>query len=309
MKIKYGIIALCLAFVANVAAQPGANVVLDKTRVETGDTFTIRVLVAGVNAEPRKVEFSPWQPFLPPENILSESAWSRSGSRWLRQYTLVAFDSATLELPPLTVHLRSGEQVLTNPLQITVWPTPATADVNDAEPIRDILREPTLWTDYWPWAVGALVFLIFAKWFFKKKPVPVAAIQAPPPPGIPAHERALQQLAVLGQQKLWKQGRLEQFYTELSMVVREYLENRFKIPALESTTREILPMLKKTDFPQNLSGSLHEILQEADMAKYAQNPPPDHFHEKALDHARHLVTATSNSNPQTNNQQSTTNNR
>lgn len=222
----------------------------------------------------------------------------------MRRYTLIAFDSATLELPPLTVHLRSGDELLTNPMQITVWPTPAIADVNDAEPIRDILREPILWVDYWPWAASVLVCLMFAKWFFRKKPAPVAAIQQPSPPAIPAHERAMQQLAVLGQQKLWKQGRLEQFYTELSMIMREYLEKRFNVPALESTTREILPMLKKTNFPPNLTGSLHEILQEADMAKFAQNPPPDHFHEKALDDARHLVAATSNAKlPTTSNQQ------
>ena len=296
MKIQSGIVTFCLALAASAAAQPGANVVLEKNRVETGDTFTIRVLVTGTNAEPGKVDFSAWKEMLPAENILAQSAWSRSGARWMCQFTLVAFDSATLELPPLTVRLRRGDPVPTNPLQLTVWP--ATADVSDAEPIRDILREPTLWTDYWPWAAGALTLLLLAKWLTRKKPQPVAAIQTPPPPTTPAHELALQKLAVLEQQKPWREGRVEPFYAELSIIVREYLERRFGIPALESTTREILPQLKSANFPENLTGSLHEILHESDMAKYAENPPPDHFHEKALNNARQLVTATSKANQQ-----------
>ncbi len=295
MNLQNGILTLLLFCSFGLAGQGSVNAVFDKNTVEAGDTFVLRVMVANVTAEPGKVDFSAWKELLPEENILSQSRWTRTGGRWVKQFTLIAFDSASLELPPLKVFLRSGEAVASNPLKMTVKPVYATPDVGTAEPIRDIRREPTLWTDYWPYAVGAIFLFGLMYWFSKrKKPQPAPVVQtAPPPPTVPPHEIALRQLAILEKQKLWKQGKLEQFYAELSLVVREYLENRFSVPALESTTREILPMLKSKGFPENLKDTLHQILHGADMAKYAQNPPPDEFHEKSLDEARRLVKATS----------------
>jgi hypothetical protein len=295
MKMKNGILTLLLFCALGAAAQGSVNVVFDKNTVEAGDTFVLRVMVANVSAEPSKVDFSTWKELLPEENILSQSRWVRTGGRWVRQFTLIAFDSASLQLPPLKVFLRSGEAVASNPLVITIKPTYATADVSTAEPIRDIHREPPLWADFWPYAVGAIFLFGLIYWFSKrKKPKPAPIVPtSPPTPMIPPHERALRQLAILEKQKLWKQGKLEQFYAELSLIVREYLENRFSVSALESTTREIVPMLKSKGFPENLKDTLHQILHVADMAKYAQNPPPEEFHEKALDEARRLVKATS----------------
>jgi hypothetical protein len=117
----------------------------------------------------------------------------------------------------------------------------------------------------------------------------VTPVQAPAPPPVPPHQVALQKLTILEQKQLWKHGGVEQFYAELSLIMREYLENRFRIPALESTTREILPLLQNTGFPENLKNVLREILHESDMTKFAKHPPPEQFHEKALNMARQLI--------------------
>jgi len=290
MFLKCTLIACCLAFSAGLSAQAVANAVLEKSTVETGDTFTLRVLLNNSRVEPLKVDFSAWAPMLTSENILSESPWSRAGTRWQRQYTLLAFDSARLVLPPLSVQLRSGEKLMTNPVELLVTPTPAGNEVSDAETIRDIVREPTRWTDYWPWAAAALAVVILAMWFFRKKPKPVQQV-APVMIQAPAHETTLQQLAVLEQQQPWKHGKTEQFYAELSMIVRGYLERRFNVPALESTTKEILPLLKKTDFPDAQAAVLRDVLNQSDLAKFAQQTPPEQSHEKNLHNARKIVMA------------------
>jgi hypothetical protein len=293
-KKKITLFVLCLAIAAGLSAQAVANAVLNKTMVETGDTFTLRILVHNAPAEPLKVNFAAWAPFITTENILAESKWSRTGRRWQREYTLLVFDSAQLSLPSLDVILRNGEKILTNSVQLTVSPTPAGTEVSDAETIRDIVREPTLWTDYWPWAAGALAAMFLLYFFRKKKPQPMpVAVAAPPPPQAPPHEITLQQLAALEQQKPWKNGRTDQFYAELSMILRTYLERRFQIPALESTTREILPLLKTTDFPDQQSKTLQEVLYQSDMAKFAQQPPSEQAHEKNLHNARKVVMASS----------------
>lgn len=295
MNLQNCLLVICLHLAAGVVAQSSARVVFDRNEVETGDTFILRVLVTGVSAKPGKVDFSPWRELLPPDNILSQSAWTRSGGRWLSQFTLITFDSATLQLPPLKIRVNGGDSMLSNPLELKVKPTKATSDVNDSETIRDIQREPGQWTDYWPWALGAVVLLALLIWFSRrKKPKPVvAAAPPPPPPAVPPHQLALQKLTILEQKQLWEKGALEQYYAEMSLIVREYLENRFRIPALESTTREILPLLKTKGFPEELNGGLREILHESDMTKYAKNPPPGHFHEKVLNMARQLIMTTS----------------
>lgn len=294
MIYKITLFLFCLALSTGLSAQAVANAVLNKTIVETGDTFTLRILVHNAPAEPLKVDFTSWAPFVTTENIVSESQWSRTGRRWQREYTLLVFDSAQLALPSLNVILRNGEKLPTNTVNLTVNPTPAGAEVSEAETIRDISREPTRWTDYWPWAAGGLVVLLLHYFFGRKKPKPVqVAIAAPPPPQAPPHEITLQQLAALEQQKPWKNGKTDQFYADLSMIIRTYLERRFQVPALESTTKEIMPLLKKTDFPDQQSKILQEVLYQSDMAKFAQSPPSEQAHEKNLHNARKVVMASS----------------
>lgn len=270
-----------------------ANAAFDPARVETGDTFSLRVLVTGVPVAPKRVSFAAWQNQLPAENILSRSEWTRSGAQWVQHFTLIAFDSAAGQLPPLTVHLHLGDTVQTNPLELSVTPTPAGADLGDMDTIRDIRREPTLWLDYWPWALGALALMLLFTWYLRRRPkrpkqVVAASVPLPPPPP-PARDIAQQKLTALEQQELWQKGQLIEYYAQLSIILREYLENKYNILALESTTREIAKLLQNTSFPQSLKPTLDYLLQQSDMVKYAEMPPPAQFHVQAMENARKVV--------------------
>lgn len=274
-------------------AQIKANAAFDPSRVETGDTFSLRVLVTGVAVAPKRVSFAAWQNQLPTDNILSRSEWTRSGAQWVQHFALIAFDSAVWQLPPLTVHLHLGDTVQTNPLELSVTPTRAGADLGDMDSIRDIRREPTLWMDYWPWALGALALLLLFTWYLRRRPKrtkrPAAASVPPPPAPPPVRDIALQKLTALEQQQLWQQGQLIEYYARLSIIVREYLENKYNILALESTTREISKFLQNTSFPQPLKATLDYLLQQADMVKYAEMPPPAQYHVQAMENARKVV--------------------
>ncbi|HND87524.1 MAG TPA: hypothetical protein PK971_04305, partial [Saprospiraceae bacterium] len=106
-----------LLLLARASAQTTATAALNRPVVEAGDTFSMRVLVAGMQSEPRRVDFSAWYAAgFAPENVLSRSAWSRSGARWVQQFTLICFDSAALRLPPLYVHTHLGDSLPNNPL-------------------------------------------------------------------------------------------------------------------------------------------------------------------------------------------------
>lgn len=275
-------------------AQITANASFDRTAVATGDTFTLRVLVSGARVAPSRVSFASWLQQVPTENILSRSAWTRSGAKWVQQFTLIHFDTAALVLPPLTVQLHLNDTIRTNPLQLTVTAPAASASLADMEDIREIYREPVMWYDHWPWAVGVLLLLVLLRWWLPRtrraKPVPQPVpLEIPPPP---AHEQALQQLEDLRREKPWASGGLLEYYARLSLIVRGYLEARYGIPALESTTREIKTMLKKTAFPDAQRSTLEFLLQQADLVKYAEMEPPEQYHEQALAKAVKLVRET-----------------
>ena len=85
MRFQNGLLFINLLFAFGASAQGSANAVLDKTVVETGDTFVLRVMVTGARTEPGKMDFSAWRNLLPADNVLSRSGWSRSGGRWVSE--------------------------------------------------------------------------------------------------------------------------------------------------------------------------------------------------------------------------------
>lgn len=265
---------------------------------ETGDTFTVKILVSGTQVMPGRVRFTPWQTFIPKENMLRSGGWQRSGNQWVQQYTLIVFDSMRVELPPLYVPTHLGNSLPTNALLLHIFPTPVAADLSDVAPIRDIRREPVYWTDYWPWAAGvlALMALLWLRQRRRKPPVrPVAvvstvAVDVPLP--VPAHQMALQALRQLEEQQLWKKQEADPHFTQISRILRAYLEQRYQFPALESTTREIAEALRRTSLPELLKAPLQNLLQGTDSVKYALSKPTEAVYREALQKARQFVEQT-----------------
>lgn len=286
------LLAICLFTAFQSTAQPKAVASLQPERIETGDTTGLLIFISGLNTAPKDVDFSPWAAVFSPNNIIGRSEWRRSGTQWTRRFTLIAFDSATLELPPLLVRLSSGKPLETNELKLVVFPTRGGREITDMAKIRDIRREPESWMDYWAWAAGVLVIGVILLWWLRKnrsKPQP-AVVQVPIPiPSVSPSEVAMQKLAQLQQKQLWKTEQTKEHYAELSLILREFLETRYDIAALESTTSEIQKMLKATDFPPLSQNDLKELLEKTDMVKYAQSQPADAVHEQVLEKARGLV--------------------
>jgi len=286
------LLATFLLATFHLSAQPKAFASLQPERIETGDTTGLLILVSGLNTEPKEVDFSPWASVFPATNIIGKSNWRRSGTQWTRRFTLIAFDSATLNLPPLNVRVATGKPLETNELTLTVFPTRAGREITDMAKIRDIRREPVSWMDYWPWGLGALAAFSLLFWWLRKnrrKPQPMVVQTTPEPPPVSPSELALRQLSQLQQKQLWKNGQAKEHYAELSLILRAYLETRYGIAALESTTMEIQKLLVATDFPPDQRPDLKELLQKTDLVKYAQSQPAEAVHEAVLAKARELV--------------------
>ena len=165
-----------------------------------------------------------------------------------------------------------------------------------AEDIRPLKGPAELW-DWWSFlgwvllsaAAAALLFLLARFWRGRRKIEKQSVPEGPPKP---PHETALEALSRLEQSDLLRKRELKLFYSELSDILRRYLGARFGVDTLDRTTWEIHRLLKEEGVSLSVSDTARDILEEADLVKFAKYFPPPEIPLKTLDHARTLVRQT-----------------
>ena len=286
-----GLLPFLLLLLTPQAAQAQAEAMFDSIVVETGEAFMLHIKVQDGAGQPKEVDFSAWDSIFPSQNILRQSGWLLEGDHWENDFTLITFDSAGLNLPPLTIRFHDGTTMETNPLTLSVFPTPYPSDPNDISDIADIHHEPFQWLDALPWVLlvlglSALAFLVW--WLLKRRrrKIRSRSMQLPP------HELALRELDTLARRGLWQQKQIKPYYEALTYIARQYVQQRFGVPALESVSDETLYRLQATDFPQALLPGLRTLLHTADRVKFAKGEPSEDYHETAWTTVRELVLST-----------------
>jgi len=134
-----------------------------------------------------------------------------------------------------------------------------------------------------------VVLFIYIRKYWQKKPI----FEKSPEPTLPPYIIALNQLDKIKADKAWKQGRTKEYHTELTDVIREYIELVFSIKTMEMTSEEILHQfsaMRKEDKTTYLS--LQQILLLADLVKFAKWNPLLEEHELSLKNAYLFVNQT-----------------
>ncbi len=115
----------------------------------------------------------------------------------------------------------------------------------------------------------------------------------PKPPPIPPYIRALQALEELMGKGLLEKDECNPFYTELSVILRTYLEGRFSLNAPDETTEEIVEeMSKSSELNGNQRNILQDFMRQADMVKFAKGHPDRTTMESAFDTTKEFVEQT-----------------
>ncbi|NMB74252.1 MAG: hypothetical protein GYA21_03880 [Myxococcales bacterium] len=149
--------------------------------------------------------------------------------------------------------------------------------------------------DLRPVAAAGLLLLWLALWLylrFVRRPAPAAVLLAQLAPPREAHEIALEKLNALVQADLLRRGEHHEFFRIVSEILREYVGNRFGFFALDLTTRELCEELRDRVTPGLDLGLLAQILQQADLVKFAREHPSDEACSRAINGAFAIVEAT-----------------
>lgn len=212
-----------------------------------------------------------------------------------KDIVLTSFDSGTYFLPKLPVHIVEGngtvQDLETNSLVLTVASIPVVTDSVQLAPIKDIVYEPFNFWDGLPYLIGlAVLAALIASvwWFFVRKPEPDQELT--PTAYRSLHDISLEKLNKLEGQQLWQQGAVKDYYSRLTYIVREYVEHRFHLPALEYTSNEILSALRQRgSVDQHTLQRLQHILSASDMVKFAKAKPAADFHTEAMETSRAFI--------------------
>ena len=137
--------------------------------------------------------------------------------------------------------------------------------------------------------LGILAYLGYRLWRRRReRPEP----EPPPPPPRPAHDVALESLQALRGSPLLSRGDFKGFYTELSVILRRYIGDRYDFESLELTFDELMTSLEPRYTPGLEEPVLRHLLTLSDQVKFAKFVPRKEEGFDALNQAERLVNAT-----------------
>lgn len=208
-----------------------------------------------------------------------------------QKITITSWDSGMHVIPPFKF-VFGNDTLLSEPLLLTVNTIPLQAD-QDIKDIKDIMEVPFSlmgWILAHKLPIGltllAIVLtlvgiILYRKYLNTPKTEEKAFV-----PKEAADIVANRKLDELKNKKLWQKGDVKEYYSELSYILREYIENRFQLRALELTTDETIALSKGiSEIEKREKSKLEQVLMLADMAKFAKQQPIATENEEALKNA------------------------
>lgn len=197
----------------------------------------------------------------------------------IKKYGLTQFDSGKYTIPSIKIFINS-KPFMTDSLLVEVANVQVDTLKQKMYDIKDIVAVNTPMSKCWKYlliiallvVIGALVY-----WYVKKhqkKKIEEEVYKTP-------IEKATSLLNTLEQKELWQKGEVKAYYSELTDIARNYIEEAIEIPAMESTTSELIMGLraasvkKKMTLSQETIENLERVLKQADLVKFAKSKPLD----------------------------------
>ena len=203
----------------------------------------------------------------------------KKGDRYelIKRYGLTQFDSGRYTIPSLRVII-NNKSFLTDSIAIDIANVSVDTLKQKMFDIKSIATEPSDNSFIWKILLGLLLIGTIGTaiylWTKKRKPQQeVPEIYKTP------IEKATSLLQNLEKKALWQKGEIKAYYSELTDIARNYIEEAIEIPAMESTTSELILGLRAVSVKKKMALStetlenLEKVLKQADLVKFAKSRP------------------------------------
>ncbi len=295
---RVGLIFIFLFFASFTFSQVKSKVSVDSTNYLVGDYINYLVELSA----PKNVEF-----FFPSikdslnkldfvEQLPLQKKEENGKNIFLYHFILTGFDSGAATIPSYLIPYKTKNDtafstITTDSINLVIHTLPVDT-TKEARDIKEPIVIPFNWLQLLLWILGialvvALLYFVYKKYFKRKEhDEQISEVQVPP------YEIALNALGELETKKLWQSGKVKEYHTEITEIIRSYFEKRFSLPALELTTDETLEVLKRKSETAEIIPLTKEFLQNADMVKFAKFVPLNEINEAMIKQARQIVTVT-----------------
>lgn len=306
---KFLITTIIISVTAIQASAQHASVEasLDTTMMLIGDhvQFSLRATIP----ENAKVDFPVLQDtiadkieivrYLPFDTIMNE------GLRTIiKPYIITSFDSGSYQIKPFRIPItyadKSTDTLQTNPLYLGVMTFNIDSTANSIADIKKPIETPLTFKEflseysiYFGLAILIIALAFTIWWYYKKQQKQKLLPEEKQKPKELPHIIALRELDDLQSKKLWQKDKTKLHYSLLSDIVRQYLEYRFDVPAMENTTGYISDYInnRKVLDKENRKKT-NVILELSDLVKFAKLTPLPDENSRTLDYAYQLVIST-----------------
>jgi hypothetical protein len=265
-----------LLFISTIsfAQKPMVKAEIDTTSIRIGEQFQLKISVDETqNVIIPKIQLKGLE-------VIDSTRIDTIKNSLIRRYILTGFDSGAFYIPQQQIFVKN-QAFLTDSLLINI----ATIAIDTLKvkkfPIKSIKKEPYTFDDFriYIYLILAILAIIgfWIYWFVIKKRKETE--DAPTYRTLPPFEEAILRLNELDEKLLWQNNKVKEYYSELTEIVRGYIERELKVPALENTTDEVLAMIKDFKNADSIETSketikkLKDLLQEADLVKFAKSKP------------------------------------
>lgn len=209
---------------------------------------------------------------------------------------ITSFDEGDYELPQIMVGRLSKDGVIDtlvfDPMRLEVRTMPVDTATFVPHDIKEQIRYPVTFEEIVPWigAFWALALVVIVSVclviIHKRKDDPEYVRKDPP------HIVALRELDKYRGNKMWTPEKQKAFYSGVTDALREYMDARYGVPAMEMTTAEIFDDMKSKDVPAELLADARELFERADFVKFAKYVASEEDNASVLPLAVRFVTET-----------------
>lgn len=276
----------CSALDGSAAVRPAVTAAIDSSQITMGYRTAIKVEIVDKAASPSQLVVD--KAVFPPEVEIVDWVYGDTTDlgngmvEMKRALVVQPFDSGVYTIPPFLL-VNGPDTVRSKALTLKVNPVDVSA-MSDINPLASVADFHSKWydwlpdwiTEYWVWYLLALLIIaggICGYLIFTKK---VTVNILPQKKRLPPDQIAFSRLNELKEAQLWEKGQEKEYYTRLIDILREYLQERFGINAMEMTSSQILKALRSNEETRLPQKYMERVVEIADYVKFAKvRPMPD----------------------------------